>query len=82
MLAREVKLAGGNIKNIALAAAFYAAADGHVINIAHLARAARREHQKLGRAWNESSLRVVERVMHQGNNGNRLESRAGRGQGS
>lgn len=63
VLAREVKLAGGNIKNIALAAAFYAAADGHVINLGHLARAARREHQKLGRAWNESSLRTVDRFM-------------------
>ena len=31
-LAREVRLAGGNIKNIALAAAFYAAADGRVIH--------------------------------------------------
>lgn len=55
-LAREVKLAGGNIKNIALAAAFYAAADGRVIHQAHLARAARREFQKLGRTWNESEL--------------------------
>ncbi len=57
-LAREIKLAGGNIRNIALGAAFYAAADGQVINLAHLARAARREHQKLGRAWNESCLRA------------------------
>lgn len=55
-LAREIKLAGGNIKNIALSAAFYAAADGRVINVDHLARAARREHQKLGRMWSESSL--------------------------
>jgi DNA polymerase III delta prime subunit len=55
-LAREVKLAGGNIKNIALAAAFYAAADGHVINLAHIAHAARREHQKLGRTFDERAL--------------------------
>ena len=52
-LAREVKLAGGSIKNIALAAAFYAASDGGVIHTAHLLRAARREHQKAGRIWNE-----------------------------
>ncbi len=51
LLAREIKLAGGNIKNIALAAAFYAAVDGQVIQMPHLWQAARREHQKLGRTW-------------------------------
>ncbi|BAY26497.1 AAA ATPase central domain-containing protein [Calothrix sp. NIES-2100] len=50
-LAREVKLAGGNIKNIGLAAAFYAASDGMEIGMAHLKKAAAREHQKLGRTW-------------------------------
>jgi ATPase family associated with various cellular activities (AAA) len=50
-LAREIKLAGGNIRNIALAAAFYAAGDGQVIEMRHLWQAARREHQKLGRTW-------------------------------
>ena len=53
-LAREIKLAGGSIKNIALAAAFYAAGDGQVIEMPHLWRAARREHQKLGRTWEET----------------------------
>ncbi|HLG13145.1 MAG TPA: ATP-binding protein [Blastocatellia bacterium] len=52
-LARDVRLAGGNIKNIALAAAFFAASDGKVIRMPHLTRAARREFQKLGRTWNE-----------------------------
>jgi ATP-dependent 26S proteasome regulatory subunit len=52
-LARELKLAGGNIKNIALAAAFGAAAEGRVIGMSHLLRAARREYQKLGRSWTE-----------------------------
>ena len=64
VLAREIKLAGGNIRNIALGAAFYAAADGQVINLTHLARAARREHQKLGRAWDESCLRAADRRVH------------------
>lgn len=68
-LAREVKLAGGNIKNIALGAAFYAAADGRVINPAHLARAARREHQKLGRAWNEASLLATGGQAHSSSSG-------------
>jgi ATP-dependent 26S proteasome regulatory subunit len=53
VLAREIKLAGGNIKNIALAAAFDAASDGKVIRLPHIAKAARREFQKLGRTWNE-----------------------------
>jgi hypothetical protein len=52
-LAREIKLAGGNIKNIGLAAAFYAAADGGLISMPHLIQAARREFQKLGRTWDE-----------------------------
>jgi DNA polymerase III delta prime subunit len=50
-LARDVRLAGGSIKNIAVSAAFYAAADGQAIEMKHLIRAARREHQKLGRTW-------------------------------
>ncbi len=53
LLAREIKLAGGNIKNIGLTAAFYAAGDGVMIAMRHLLRAARREYQKLGRTWNE-----------------------------
>jgi hypothetical protein len=37
------------IKNIALLAAFYAATEKGAIGMEHIARAARREHQKLGR---------------------------------
>jgi hypothetical protein len=55
-LAREIKLAGGNIKNIALTAAFYAAVRDEPIGMAHLWRAARREHQKLGRSWAHSEV--------------------------
>jgi DNA polymerase III delta prime subunit len=58
VLAREIKLAGGNIKNIALAAAFYAAGNGRVIQMPHLLQAARREHQKLGRTWRETDVRI------------------------
>lgn len=53
LLAREIKLAGANIKNIGLAAAFYAAEEGKVIGMSHLIKAARGEHQKLGRTWHE-----------------------------
>ena len=54
LLAGEIKLAGGNIKNIALSAAFYAAEDGDAVSLRHLMRAARREYQKLGRDWKTS----------------------------
>lgn len=50
-LAREVKLAGGSIRTIALAAAARAAAEGGAITMRHLLDAARREYQKLGRSW-------------------------------
>jgi AAA+ superfamily predicted ATPase len=52
--AREVKLPGGNIKNIALTAAFYAAEDGGIIRMAHIMRAVRQEYRKVGRIWNEA----------------------------
>ena len=51
LLAREVKLAGANLRNIAVAAAFGAAADGAPIGMRHLLQAARREYQKMGRNW-------------------------------
>jgi hypothetical protein len=50
-LAREVRLPGGNIRNIALAAAFAAAGEGRPIGGADLWLAAAREHRKLGRPW-------------------------------
>lgn len=62
LLARAVRLAGGNIKSIGLAAAFYAASDGRVIRQQHLVRAARREFQKLGRNWNERDWKIEEKA--------------------
>ncbi len=55
-LARQFKMSGGNIKNIALAAAFLAAADGGTIGMEHLVRATRREYQKVGRLCNEADF--------------------------
>jgi hypothetical protein len=49
LLARELKVSGGSIRNIALAAAFLAARDGGTVGMGHLLHAARREYQKLGR---------------------------------
>ncbi len=51
VLARSFRLSGGNIKNVALAAAFLAAEEKQSIGMKHLRRAAKRELQKVGRAW-------------------------------
>jgi len=55
ILARDLKIAGGNIKNIVLNAAFLAAADGQVIGMEQLLHAARREFAKLGKLWIEDA---------------------------
>jgi ATP-dependent 26S proteasome regulatory subunit len=55
-LARRFDLAGGNIRNIVLAAAFLAAADGQVITMEHLLRATRREYQKMGKVVMEGEF--------------------------
>jgi hypothetical protein len=48
-MARRFEIAGGNIRNIALAAAFLAASDGGVVNMTHLLHGTRREFQKMGK---------------------------------
>lgn len=53
-LAKAFALAGGNIKNIALNAAFFAAADGQAICMDHVMRGAKREFEKIGKTWSES----------------------------
>jgi AAA+ superfamily predicted ATPase len=55
-LARQFKLSGGNIKNIALAAAFLAAEDGGPVTMAHVIQATRREFQKLGKPLGAAEL--------------------------
>lgn len=55
-MARQFKMAGGNIKNIALAAAFLAAEDGQVVEVEHLIWATRRELQKMGKVIVESDF--------------------------
>ncbi len=57
-LARQFKLSGGNIKNIALAAAFLAAEDGSVVTMTHLRHATQREYQKMGKLLSEAELGV------------------------
>jgi SpoVK/Ycf46/Vps4 family AAA+-type ATPase len=53
LLAHQFKLSGGNIKNIALAAAFLAAEDGGAVSMAHLKQATRREYQKMGKVLSD-----------------------------
>jgi AAA+ superfamily predicted ATPase len=55
LLAREIRLAGGSIKNIGVNAAFQASDNGGVIQMSHLWQAARREYQKQGRTWNAAT---------------------------
>jgi SpoVK/Ycf46/Vps4 family AAA+-type ATPase len=55
-LARRFKLSGGNIKNVALAAAFLAAGDGGRVKMGHLLRAVQREYQKMGREIHSEEL--------------------------
>src|ERR1700722_550765 len=50
-LSRAVRLSGGHIRNIALAAAYLAADRGEKIDMPHLWHAARREYQKVGQSW-------------------------------
>jgi SpoVK/Ycf46/Vps4 family AAA+-type ATPase len=55
-LAHHFRLSGGNIKNVALAAAFLAASDGGSVTMAHVIQATRREYQKLGKPLSEADL--------------------------
>jgi AAA+ superfamily predicted ATPase len=58
LLAHQFKLSGGNIKNIALAAAFLAAEDGGAVTMTHVIQATRREYQKLGKQLGAAELGV------------------------
>jgi hypothetical protein len=60
-LAREFPLAGGNIKNVVLNAAFLAAADGGTIGLRHLLHGTRREFDKVGKMWTGSDTGVTPR---------------------
>jgi SpoVK/Ycf46/Vps4 family AAA+-type ATPase len=54
LMAKRFKLAGGNIRNIIVSAAFVAASDGGSVTMQHLMHGARREIQKMGRLVHES----------------------------
>jgi SpoVK/Ycf46/Vps4 family AAA+-type ATPase len=56
LLSRKVQVAGGNIKNIVLNAAFLAAGNGQVIGMDHLIQGTKREYEKIGKLWDESRM--------------------------
>jgi hypothetical protein len=56
VLANQFKFSGGNIKNVALAAAFLAAAEGSILKMSHLLQAIRREYQKMGKVLSDEEL--------------------------
>ncbi len=55
-LAKQLPVAGGNIRNIVLNAAFFAARDGGTIGMEHILEGARREYEKIGKLWNENNI--------------------------
>ena len=55
-LARQFKVTGGNIRNIALAASFLAAGENENISMKHIIRATRREFQKMGKLYSEADF--------------------------
>jgi AAA+ superfamily predicted ATPase len=55
-LAKRFRLAGGNIRNIIVNAAYLAAADGGMVMMKHLSHSTRRELQKMGRLPREEDL--------------------------
>ncbi len=57
-MAQRFKLAGGNIRNIIVNAAFLAASDGGQVTMAHLLHGTRREMQKMGRLVPEADLTI------------------------
>ena len=56
LLARRFKLAGGNIRNILVSAAYLAASDRQCVTMEHLLHGTRRELQKMGRLIGEEDL--------------------------
>lgn len=53
----QLNITGGNIRNIALHAAFFAAEEGDAVQMGHLLRAARGEYAKLDKSLTSSEIR-------------------------
>jgi ATP-dependent 26S proteasome regulatory subunit len=55
-LARQFRVTGGNIKNIAVTAAFLAAAGPGIITMEHIIKSTKREYQKMGKLCTETDF--------------------------
>ncbi|MBI2911174.1 MAG: ATP-binding protein, partial [Chloroflexi bacterium] len=60
VLAHRFKISGGNIRNIALGAAFLAAAEAGPLSMDRLLRATKREYQKMGKLLEAGALAPAE----------------------
>ncbi|MCB8942756.1 MAG: ATP-binding protein [Ardenticatenaceae bacterium] len=58
LMAERFDIAGGNIRNIIVTAAYLAASNGQVVSMEHMLHATRRELQKMGRLLNERDLEL------------------------
>jgi len=58
LMAKRFKLAGGNIRNILVSAAFLAATNAESVSMSHLMHGAKREFQKMGRLVQESDYEL------------------------
>jgi hypothetical protein len=55
-MARQFRLTGGSIRNIALTAAFLASGNGRIVGMKHLLMATKREFQKMGKVIREEEF--------------------------
>ncbi|MCW8966405.1 MAG: hypothetical protein OQK82_06945 [Candidatus Pacearchaeota archaeon] len=55
-LAKKFNITGGNIKNVALQAAFFAAESRSKLTMEHIMRASKREFDKMGRLWDNNEF--------------------------
>jgi SpoVK/Ycf46/Vps4 family AAA+-type ATPase len=62
LLAAQLPLSGGSIRNIILGAAFFAAESDTSITMEHVVRAARREYEKIGKLWDDLMLLQTNRA--------------------
>ena len=56
VLSKHFQIAGGNIKNVVLNAAFLAAENGGVIGMEQILHGAKREYEKIGKLWDEKGF--------------------------
>jgi len=63
LLAGRFRLTGGNIQNVALAAAFLAAQAGGVVSLVHVPRAIERDFDKMGKSVSSDELMAELRAL-------------------